>query len=275
MSNFASRVSAALKGTINTLATSSATPAAIERRVRDAKERIAELERQHAIACLDWLDRNDASKRDQLAAEIAAVRTDLSALEVALKASHERIAAEGRARASSLHASRVHSATMHLRAAEKHAAALADALTKAAEARRGLLASSAKGRAAAPIPLPRGSLTESALLDRLIANELHRVSFEKKTGSLPGSVSPSILTKEDPEAITPLADQLRQAHDFAIGVMRNEIAAPQTPAGIVTSAADATASQREPIADPPEVDTDALGPFVAPDLQPQKLSLTG
>jgi hypothetical protein len=271
--SLATRAAAALKGSIKATLAPTATPAALEHKVRETKARLTELERQHAMACLDWADRGDASERDRLAAEIAATRTDLSSLALALTAARERIAAEERAREASLHASRVHSMTMHMRAAEKHAATLAEALTKAAEARRGLLESSAKARQSTPTPLPRGCLTEAALLDRLIANEMFRVSHKMKSGHLPGSVPPSILTKEDPEAIPALFDQLKQAHDFGIGVVRGEISAPQTPAGIVAASADASAAQREPIAEPPEVDTDALTTFIPPDVSPKKLTV--
>jgi hypothetical protein len=274
--NLASRAAAALTSGIKStfVQATIATPAALERKLRDTKARLAQLEHQHSAACLQWAESGDASERDHLAGLIAAVRADLSSLQLALTEAHQRIAAEERAKAASLHASRAHSMTMHFRSAEKHAAALAEALTKAADARRGLLESSAKARKAAPTPLPMGSLTEAALLDRLICNEAYRVSHKIKLGHLPGSVAPTISTKENPEAIPALFDQLKQAHDFAIGVVRGEVSAPQTPTGIAAAAADASAAKREPITEPPEVDTNALGPFVAPDLSPQKLSLT-
>jgi hypothetical protein len=256
-----------------------ATPAEIVGKVREAKARVTDLERQHSAACLAWADTNDPSERDRLGAEVAAARVNLASLELALKAAHNRTAAEERARLASLNASRVHSMTMHLRTAEKAAAELVDALEKAGDARRKLLAASAKARVSAPSPLPAGSLTERGMLDRIIANEMYRVSHTAKIGALPGGKPSSLSTKDDPNSIVPLAEQMKQAHNFAIRVVRGELADPRTPTLPVGDSVAPLAdlpqrAEQSTIAEPMEVDWSSVGPFVPPDTSPRKLSIS-
>jgi hypothetical protein len=213
-----------------------ATVEKIAAQIADTEGRIKQLERDHARACLDWADDpSNASVRDKASADLYTARVDLAALQSALKMARERNGQDERRRLAALNASRLHSCTMHLRAAHKAATELSAALEKAAKARRVLLEKSAKARASAPSPLPRGSLTEAGVLQDLIANEMHRVSHDagtpkqKGTGALPGSRAPSLLVKDDPASITPLADQLEQAHDWSLNVVRGEIAIERTP----------------------------------------------
>ncbi|HLG45279.1 MAG TPA: hypothetical protein VKY24_03470 [Reyranella sp.] len=198
------------------------TPAAVAARLQPIRERLADLQRQHSDAALRWAETGDAADRDRLAAEIIATKADISALEAAFAAAGEREAAEGRRQSSALRASRVHSATMHLRAAERAADDLATALKAAGEARHKLLKASAKARVSAPDPLPPGSLTEHGVLDRLMANEMHRLTHDRKLGALPGSKPASIMVKDDPGSQVPLAAQLREAHDHAIVALRGD-----------------------------------------------------
>src|SRR5258708_7091705 len=114
------------------------TSAQLAVRVRVAEQSIADLESRHATVSLQWAtDSSSGRELHKLEGDRAAARRDLRALRAARAGAGENEQAGERARAASLHASRVHSMTMHLRAGEKFAAALADALTKAAEARRG------------------------------------------------------------------------------------------------------------------------------------------
>lgn len=201
-------------------ATAGTTPAALAARLKPIRERLADLQRQHSDAALRWAETGDAADRDRLAAEIIATKADISALEAAIGAASDRDAAEGRRQSSALRASRVHSSTMHMRAAERAADDLAAALKAAGEARHKLLKASAKAKLSAPDPLPFGSLTEHGVLDRLVAHEMHRLTYDRKLGALPGAKPASLMVKDDPGAQVPLVAQLRQAHDRAIEALK-------------------------------------------------------
>jgi hypothetical protein len=258
------------------------TSADLAQRRRQAERRLSALESQRDELALAALAGSDAERTalDDHDADIAVERKALVDIAAAIRAAEAREAAEERQRLASLNASRVHSATMHLRSAERAAAELAEVLAKAGEARRKLLAASAKARLSAPSPLPAGSLTEAGVLDKLISGEMHRLSYDRKAGALPGAKPPSLLTKDDPAAIEPLTDQLRQAHDFAIAVLKGELAEPRTPTLPIgengAPLVDVTSTEKSAspaIAEPPEVDWSNVGPFVPPDTTPRKLSI--
>jgi hypothetical protein len=223
-----SSIADAIVGTIPKSPTTTP-PAVIERRIMEARGRLQELKRQHGMACLDALDSGDTTTLDKLAADVEREERDLARLELALRAAHERALASTRAENTALRASRTHSATMHARSAEKAGQELSDALANAGAAYHKLLHSSAKMRVSSPDPLPLGSLTEPAILARLVQGEMHRLTWRTKTGGIPGSQPPSLQTREKPDAIKTLVDQLRQAHDRAIGVLKGEIASDRTP----------------------------------------------
>jgi hypothetical protein len=89
-----------------------------------------------------------------------------------------------------------------------------------------------------------------------------------------------LQSREDPEAITPLADQLKLAHDRAIALLKGEVASDRTPVLPVGEnggpLVDLTpVKPKAPlIASAPEVDTEALTTFIPPDLKPTKMRLT-
>lgn len=248
-------------------------PASVEKiaaKISETTARIKQLERDHARACLDWADDPNANKatRDKLSDDLHAARVDLASLQSALSMARERSGQEERRRLAALNASRLHSCTMHLRAAHRAATELSAALEKAAKARRVLLEKSAKARASAPSALPKGSLTEAATLDALIANEMHRLSYDagtpkqKGTGGLPGSKPTSLSTKDDPASIVPLADQLEQAHDWSLNVVKGEIAIDRTP--LIAAQVASDMAKLEAVAD-------AVTPADVPDVNPADL----
>jgi hypothetical protein len=273
--SLAYRAVAALTSTVKP---KSVTSAELAVRIRAAEQIIVGLEVRHAAASFAWAsDSSNAKELDALEADLTAARREVRALRAAFALAEENERAEDRARLASLNASRVHSAVIHFRAAEKAAADLAEAITKAAEARRKLLSSSAKARVSAPSPLPLGSLTEASVIDRLVANEMHRLSYVAKAGALPGSQAPSLQLKANPDAIEPLADQLRRAHDYSIAVLRGETVEPRTPMLRIIEPGEVAAPQREhveqPLPEVPDFDPATLRPFVAPDLKPIKLTI--
>jgi hypothetical protein len=108
---------------------------------------------------------------------------------------------------------------------------------------------------------------------------MHRLSFDKRTGALPGSQPPGLQTRENPGAITPLVEQLKLAHDRAIGVLKGEIASDRTPTLPLDQAGNVIVERAPPkierpvIVEPPSVDIEALTTYIPPDLSPVKLSI--
>jgi hypothetical protein len=251
------------------ITSTSKAPATVEKinqQIANTTASIKQLERDHARACLDWADDPGSNRavRDKISADLHAARIDLASLNSALTMARERNGQEERRRLAALNASRLHSMTMHLRSLERASAEVSAALAKAAEGRRKMLAAAAKARASAPSPLPRGSSTEANVIDALIANEMHRVSWDAKHGGLPGAKAPTLSVKEKPEAIAPLQDQLRQAADWSINVVKGEISVERTPPAVAQIASDN--AKLEAVAD--AVIGPAPADFDPADLQP-------
>jgi len=257
-----------------------ANPAALERRARDAQNHLAELEREHSLAALAWAETGDSAELDRLDAAILAKRKNLAALTAAVKGSHEKAAAEHAERQASMFASRLHSATIHARNREKAAAELQQACERAGEAWRKLLASTDKFIAAAPMPLPAGSMTTVAMLRRAIECELFRVSGEagalNRNRALPGSDPHDIGKTGNPDALRRLADVVRDADEHALATLKGKQPVASAPAaGIVPAVAEQPmeAIERPELPEAPEVDKSALVPFQAPNLPPIKLTV--
>jgi len=238
----------------------------IEAKIASARVRIVQLQSDHARECLRWADTGDATERDKLADQLATARVDLASLQSALSMAKQRNSQLERERLAGLNASRLRSCTMHLRAMETAAAELSAAVEKAAHARRKMHAAAVKARTSAPSAMPKGSLTEASVIDGLIAHEFHRLSYDPSvkgkpsTGGLPGAKPPTLWVKDDPASIPALVDQLKQAHDWAITVLKGEIATPLAEA----QTDDKAKLIEQPVSDQPEV----IGEFNPADLQP-------
>jgi hypothetical protein len=247
----------------------------LQKRLDAANQRVRELEADYATAALEWAsgEPKAGAQRDRAAEALTVAKRDRDALAAALRLAREAAASEDRARLAALHAGQIHGMTMRLRRAERAAEELADALEKVGDARRKLLAASADARTSAPSPLPLGSLTERAILERLISQEMHRLTYDQKLGALPGSRPADLMTKDNVAAMVPLADQLRMAHDRAIAVVKGEAAdpgivhAPQVPVADPALEAEELAGERiaggavlPRVDEAPEYDADALQP---------------
>ena len=198
----------------------------VQRKLRAAEAELSELEAQHDAAALDAVI-GEAGAEDRLATlnrDLTRARDHVAMLRGAHKAAIERDQAIIRAQRFALRRTQMAAMRAHLVARDAAAAALRAAIEEATKQYRALLDRSAKAIAACPIGMswPLGTDCEADPIRRLVTHELFRLSAtpgNRDGRSLPGAELPSPQVEWQPQAITPLADKIKQGSDYAISIL--------------------------------------------------------
>jgi hypothetical protein len=202
---------------------------AILAELKIAEAEVARLEAQHGAAALDaFANETGAEKRlEDLNRQLATGRERANTLKAAHKAAAEREEAAILAQRAALQKTQRAACLKHLQARDAAADALSIAIADAAEHYHALLDLSAKAQAACPVltQWPDGSLCDEGSIRRLVGGEMCRVSVtagNRDGRALPGSALPGTEFEWQPNAIAPMAEQVKAASAFLASRLKGE-----------------------------------------------------
>ena len=203
----------------------------VEPKLRAAESALAAIESEHGTLAL-----NDALGEPGATEALAdhrnrtdAARETVNTLRAAHAAAVEYDSRQQRAALAELHKTKLRSVEQHFYARDKAAMDLTAALTNAATALKAMYDRSDKAQRCCPegVQWPPQSLCAPGELHRLIAGEIYRIVSEGHPAGkcrFPGGAT-NIRDIEQPWAIAPLADVLKDATKITLDVLHGRRAA--------------------------------------------------
>jgi hypothetical protein len=216
-----------------------ATATVLDAKILDQQSKLPALRADHAALALAVADGQDVPATD-LARALSAVREaeDIIAnLQAARTLAHERENAAAREEAQLNRRKIINSCELLLRRRALAAQAFSEAIETAAKAYREL--ANRSRRAAMGFPpneVPPGSELTGPAISRLAAFEIYRLGAVPGALGLPSELSlpaplcPGLQFQQQPARITPLAETITQANEFALAKLRE--AKPEIPAAM-------------------------------------------